>query len=61
MRIDLSALTTPELDDVARQLGSGVPHEQVADFVRQRTAARLLTVASSPDLAETFAALLGRS
>lgn len=40
-RIDLSALTTAELDDVAGRLAAGVPHEQVAAFVHERTAAHL--------------------
>jgi hypothetical protein len=46
-RIDLSALTVAELDDVASRLAAGVPHEQVAAFVEQCTTAAYLRAAAA--------------
>ena len=45
-RVDISALTTADLDEVAAQLAAGQPEDEVAEFVARRTAHNLATAAA---------------
>lgn len=43
--VKLDGLTTAELDQVAHQLGAGVPEARVAEYVKARQRAHLLEAA----------------